>query len=62
MNDNFKENYQTIKQTINSNKFLKTAVYVGIGVLALYLLGKTCSALATTVRGFNDLKSAFNGN
>ena len=62
MKENYKNNYQAIKNTINSNKALKIAVYVGIGVISLYLLGKAFTALSTTVRGFNDLKSALNGN
>jgi len=40
---------------------LKTVVYVGIGVLAIFALGKAFDGLATTVRGFNNLKSAING-
>jgi hypothetical protein len=61
MNEKAKENFQLLTETIQSNKVLKTAVYIGIGVLTLYLLGKAFNGLATTVRGFNNLKSAING-
>lgn len=62
MKESHKINYQEIKNTINSNKVLKTAVYIGVGVISLYLLGKVFSVLSSTVKGFNDLKSALNGN
>ena len=62
MSEKTKENIQILKKAIESDKLLKTAVYIGIGVLSLYLLGKAFNGLATTVRGFNNLKSALNGN
>ena len=46
MNEKIKKNFQELKQEVESNKALKTAVYVGIGVLSLYLLGKAFKALA----------------
>jgi len=61
MQEKTKVNFQTLKKTIESDKTLKTVVYVGIGVLALFVLGKAFNGLATTVRGFNNLKSAING-
>ncbi len=54
-------NLKELKDKINSDKYLKTAVYIGIGVVSLYLLGKVFSTLASTVRGYNELKSALNG-
>jgi hypothetical protein len=61
MNEKIKTNFQEFKQVVESNKALKTSVYVGIGLLSLYLLGKAFKGLASTVRGFNELKSAING-
>jgi hypothetical protein len=61
MHENLKQNYQEIKKTVESNKTLKTVVYIGIGVASLYLLGKAFRGLASTIRGFNELKSAING-
>jgi hypothetical protein len=61
MNEKVKNNFQEFKQIVESNKVLKTAVYIGIGVLSLYLLGKVFKGLASTVQGFNELKSAING-
>jgi hypothetical protein len=61
MNEKIKTNFQEFKQVVESNKTIKTAVCIGIGVLSLYLLGKAFKGLASTVRGFNELKSAING-
>ena len=61
MNEKLKINFQEFKQVVESNKALKTAVYIGIAVATLYLLGKAFKGLASTVRGFNELKSAING-
>lgn len=61
MNEKVKNNFQEFKQIVESNKVLKTAVCIGIGVLSLYLLGKVFKGLASTVQGFNELKSAING-
>jgi hypothetical protein len=61
MNEKLKINFQEFKQVVESNKTLKTAVYIGLTVAALYLLGKAFKGLASTVRGFNELKSAING-
>ena len=60
MNEKIKTNFKEFK-VVNSNIALKTAVYIGIGVLSLYMLGKAFKGLASTVRGFNELKSAING-
>lgn len=54
--------FHALKETIQSNRVLKMALYIGVGVIALYLIGKACKGLAETVRGFNELKSAINGN
>jgi hypothetical protein len=62
LNEKSNVDFQTLSEKIQSNKGLKTALYIGIAVLTLYLLGKACKGLAETVRGFNDLKSAMNGN
>lgn len=61
MNEKIKTEFKEIKRVVDSNKVVKTAVYIGIGVLSLYILGKAFKGLASTVRGFNELKSAING-
>ena len=61
MNKDLQSNLKEIKDKINSDKRLKTAVYIVGGVICLYIIGKVFSSLATTVRGYNDLKSALNG-
>ena len=62
MNEKTKEYYQTIKKTVESEKVLKTVVYIGVGIIGLYLLSKAFHTLAVTVRAYNNLKSAINGN
>lgn len=62
MDESTRANFEELAQTIQSNRALKTAIYIGIGILTLYALGKACKGLAETVRGFNDLKSAINGH
>ncbi len=61
MNEKTENNIKDFKQEINSNRFLKSAIYIGAGVLALFILSKALSGLTSTVRGFNELKSALNG-
>jgi hypothetical protein len=56
MNKDLQSNLKEIKDKINSDKRLKTALYTMGGVICLYFLGKVFSSLATTVRGFNELK------
>ncbi len=61
MNEKIKKKYLEIKREVDTNNVLKTVVYISIGVLSLYLLGKAFKGLASTVRGFNELKAAING-
>jgi hypothetical protein len=61
MNKDLQSNLKEIKDKINSDKRLKTALYFAGGVICLYILGKVFSSLASTVRGYNELKSALNG-
>jgi hypothetical protein len=62
MNDILKVNYQEIKNHIDTDKVLKATVYIGITVASLYLIGQVFKGVATAVRGYKDLKAAFNGN
>lgn len=57
-----KINLQEIKQYLDENPSIKTVVYIGVGVVGLYFAGKVFSALASSVRGFNEFRSALNGN
>ncbi|MEN9997561.1 MAG: hypothetical protein RI922_551 [Bacteroidota bacterium] len=52
---------QEIKEYLDKNPQIKTVVYIGLGIVGLYVAGKVFSALATSVRGFNELRSAING-
>ena len=61
MNPIKKVNLQEIKQYLDDNKPIKTVVYIGLGVVGLYVAGKVFSALASSVRGFNEFRSAING-
>ena len=49
MNEKIKTEFKEIKRVVDSNKVVKTAVYIGIGVLSLYILGKAFKGLASTV-------------
>jgi hypothetical protein len=51
-----------LRDQITSEKFIKGAVLVGGTIFVLFLLGKAFKGLASTIRGFNDLKSAINGD
>ena len=57
-----KINLEEIKQYLDDNPPIKTAVYIGLGVVGLYLAGKVFSALASSVRGFNEFRSSLKGN
>jgi hypothetical protein len=47
---------------LDDNPPIKTVVYIGLGVVGLYVAGKVFSALASSVRGFNEFRSAIKGN
>ncbi len=57
-----KVNLQEIKEFLDDNPPVKTVVYIGIGVAGIYIAGKMFSALASSVRGFNEFRSAIKGN
>ncbi len=62
MNQIKKINFQEIEQYMEDNPPIKMAVYIGLGVVGLYVAGKVFSALASSVRGFNEFRSALKGN
>jgi hypothetical protein len=47
---------------LKKNKLVKAAFYLGIGILSFYVIGKTFNCMATTIRAFNNFKSAVKGN
>jgi hypothetical protein len=57
-----KVNLQEIKQYLDDNPPIKTVVYIGLGVVGLYVAGKVFSALASSVRGFNEFRLVLKGN
>ena len=57
-----KVNLQEIKRYLDDNPPIKAIVYIGLGVVGLYVAGKVFSVLASTVRGFNEFRSALKGN
>jgi len=59
-----KENEELIdlfKSNFESNKTLKTVVYLASTAAVFYMAGKIFSMLAGSVRGFNDFRSAIKG-
>lgn len=57
-----KINFQEIKQYLDDNPPVKTDVYFGFGVVGLFVAVKVFSALASSVRGFNEFRSAIKAN
>jgi hypothetical protein len=57
-----KINLQEVKRYLDDNPPIKKVVYIGLGVVGLYVAGKVFSALASSVRGFNEFRSALKGN
>ncbi len=55
------EVFELLKSTVESNKAVKTVVYLFSAAVVLYMAGKMLSMLAGSIRGFNDLRSAING-
>jgi len=53
--------YDDLKEMLDKNKTVKIAVYIGIGLLGFYVLGKLFRGAASIVRDFNEFKSAING-
>ena len=56
-----KINLQEIKQYLDDNPPIKTVVYIGLGVVGLYVAGKLFSVIDSSVRGFNEFRSALKG-
>lgn len=56
------EVFEMLKSTVESNKAVKTVIYLVSAAVVLYMAGKMFSMLASSVRGFNDFKSAIKGN
>ena len=67
-NNNVKKEVQTslINESLIKDVLkYKPIKYIAIGgciVLSIFIVGKTLGVLANSVRGFNSLKSAINGN
>jgi hypothetical protein len=51
-----------VKSNFESNKTVKTVVYLVSAAAILYMAGKMFSMLAGSVRGFNEFRSALKGN
>jgi hypothetical protein len=57
-----KINLQEVKLYLNENPPIKAIVYIGLGIAGFYLAGKVFSVLASSLRGFNEFRSALKGN
>lgn len=49
------------KTLYSENKAVKITTIILGGVLLVYVVGKTFNGIATVIRGFNNMKSAYNG-
>lgn len=54
------DSVKEIRLLIDEDKELKTAVYLGIGILSLYVLYNSLSSESKTVCGFRLLSQAIN--
>jgi hypothetical protein len=55
------EVFDLLKSTVESNKAVKTVVYLVSAAAVPYMAGIILSMLAGSIRGFNDFRSAING-
>jgi hypothetical protein len=53
--------FDILRTLYNANKIVKITTTILGGVLLVYLVGKTFNGIATVIRGFNNMKSAYNG-
>lgn len=59
---NDKEALGSALQSLYQNKTVKTILYVGAAVVAVYALGKIFSVLAGTIRSYREFHSAAAGS
>ena len=50
-----------ISQILNSEKIMKTILFLTIAALSIYFLGLALPVVSNIVRGINDLTAALNG-
>lgn len=53
---------ESLIKDIIKYKPIKYVAIGGVVVASIFLLGKTLNVIATSVRGYNNLKSAIKGN
>ena len=53
--------FDILRTLYNANKAVKITTIILGGVLLVYVVGKAFNGIATVIRGFNNMKSAYNG-
>jgi hypothetical protein len=61
-NQEKKINLKDIEKIIDDNPIIKKVIYIAVFFGAIYVAGKFANGMATAVRGFKNLSSAFNGH
>ncbi len=60
MNDLLKNEYSELKNFINSDKAIKTALQIGVVFLGIYLLNKSIKAISENTSSINLATSLIN--
>jgi hypothetical protein len=55
-------NLRDIEKIIDENPIIKKVIYIAVFFGAIYVAGKFANGMATAVRGFKNLSSAFKGH
>ena len=53
---------ELLKSNFESNKTVKTVIYLVSAAALVYVTGRMFSMLAGSIRGYNDFKAALQGN
>jgi hypothetical protein len=53
--------YDYLKTIYNDSKLIRYTTYAIGGILLVYLTGKAFKGIATFLRGYNEMKLAYNG-
>lgn len=53
------KDYDSIKESVNDNKYLKVGLYIAGGIICIWILGKVSLLLADATSNFKRLHSEF---
>lgn len=61
MSKTLEENFKDIKEILDSDKVLKTIVYVSVGLVVLHYISKSFTSFSNTAKDVYQLHSVLNG-